>query len=496
MSNLLKSNKDLICYGRKLIIGQNDFESQKKEHLKYWDYENNVIKPSEITESSHKEINWKCPTCFAKWTMSVNRFTNQKGCPYCLGRRVLKGYNDLESQCPDLMMEWDYDNNVIKPDEVTIGSGKVALWKCNECGRSYKSKIYDRTRNDGKKSSCPFCNGRTLIKGYNDLESQCPDLIKEWNYDKNINLKPDEIGKHSTRKVWWKCTDCGHEWITTPENRVRDKNGCPKCNSRTHTSFPEQAVFYYLKKQYPDAINSYKEIFDNSMELDIYIPSKKIAIEYDGYRWHYDKKSKSEHKKYEICKKNNIKLIRIVEKKFDGLEKISDEYIISNYVPFKYQTINSTIYNILLLFGLEKELDIDADRDASKIQSLYLGVRKEKSVLSKYPELKQQWNFEKNKGLNPDFFTPKSSTKVWWICPICGKDFEQRIRERTVSLKGCQKCSYNNRAGKKVIEVETGKIFHSEKEVSIYLNLSHSYTSHIIRNNIEINGKHYKKIDK
>ena len=248
----------------------------------------------------------------------------------------------------------------------------------------------------------------------------------------------------------------------------------------------------YIKNYFPDAINGYTEIFNNSMEVDIYIPSKKIAIEYDGRRWHYDKKAKSEKSKYEICKKNRIKLIRIVEEEVNGLKNISDEYIISDYIPFRYKTIDSSIYNVLSRLGIDKNINVDADRDAPNIQELYLGVRKEKSFLSKYPELKEQWNYEKNKGLNPEFFTPKSITKVWWICPICGNDFEQRIRERTASLKGCQKCSYKNRAGKRIVEIETGKIFNSEKELSLYLNISHSYTSHIIRNNMEINGKHYR----
>lgn len=53
------------------------------------------------------------------------------------------------------------------------------------------------------------------------------------------------------------------------------------------SSFPEQAIYYYLKKHFPDAINGDRECLAGK-ELDIYIPSCKFAIEYDGQTWHKD----------------------------------------------------------------------------------------------------------------------------------------------------------------------------------------------------------------
>ncbi|MBQ1190636.1 MAG: hypothetical protein IIX57_09535, partial [Lachnospiraceae bacterium] len=58
--------------------------------------------------------------------------------------------------------------------------------------------------------------------------------------------------------------------------------GCPVCNHQNRSSFPEQSIYYYISKQYPDAVSGYTEIFPDTMELDIYIPSLKLGIEYDG----------------------------------------------------------------------------------------------------------------------------------------------------------------------------------------------------------------------
>ena len=55
-------------------------------------------------------------------------------------------------------------------------------------------------------------------------------------------------------------------------------------------------------------------LFDN-LEVDIYIPSKKIAIECNGVYWHSDKiKTKNYHyKKYKVYEENNIQLLSIWE---------------------------------------------------------------------------------------------------------------------------------------------------------------------------------------
>lgn len=49
---------------------------------------------------------------------------------------------------------------------------------------------------------------------------------------------------------------------------------------KASTSIREQVIFYYVQKFYCDAVNRYKH--STVGELDIYIPSSDVAIEYDG----------------------------------------------------------------------------------------------------------------------------------------------------------------------------------------------------------------------
>ena len=83
-------------------------------------------------------------------------------------------------------------------------------------------------------------------------------------------------------------------------------------------SFPENAVFYYISKAFPDAAKLNQEDFLGK-ELDIYIPSIKTAIEYDGYTWHHDK-IEVDTEKDTLCTERNISLFRIREPKLPQLE--------------------------------------------------------------------------------------------------------------------------------------------------------------------------------
>ncbi len=77
------------------------------------------------------------------------------GCPECAGKIIIKGINDLESQFPELLIDWDYDNNSILPNEIHINSQKRMNWKCHICGYKWNTKVYVRTK---MKCGCPRCN--------------------------------------------------------------------------------------------------------------------------------------------------------------------------------------------------------------------------------------------------------------------------------------------------------------------------------------------------
>ena len=61
------------------------------------------------------------------------------------------------------------------------------------------------------------------------LEHLCPEVCKEWHYEKNFPLTPKNFTKGSNQKVWWKCSR-GHEWKTSIYHRTsKNPTGCYQC---------------------------------------------------------------------------------------------------------------------------------------------------------------------------------------------------------------------------------------------------------------------------
>ena len=48
-------------------------------------------------------------------------------CPVCAEREVLAGYNDLATTDKQLLTEWDYELNKLKPTEVSRNLGKESV---------------------------------------------------------------------------------------------------------------------------------------------------------------------------------------------------------------------------------------------------------------------------------------------------------------------------------------------------------------------------------
>ena len=372
-----------------------------------------------------------------------------------------------------LLEEWDYDNNkAIKPTDVLASSQQKVWWQCSKCGYKWQAKISNRAvLNRG----CPCCANKIVVTGINDLATTHPEIAKEWHPTKNGDLMPQNVVHGTGKKVWWLCPQ-GHEYQATVLHRTQDNGtSCPICNSGRQTSFAEQAVYYYIKKLYPDAINRYTADFLGRMELDIFIPSINCAIEYDGEAWHRgDVKLKREEKKYKICRDKNIKLIRLREEDAPMTAFIADDQWIKKDL-YKTENLEYIIIELLKNLnyrGIKCPVNVNIKRDKQKILQ-YKTIEKRNSLGDKYPNIAKEWHPTKNGELTPCMFKPRSDHKVWWLCPECGNEYKATIGHRTAKKKptGCPKCGIEKSAKAKrkvvnMIDSETNKIVKTFRSVS------------------------------
>lgn len=66
------------------------------------------------------------------------------------------------------------------------------------------------------------------IKKTKSIASEYPELMLDWDYDKNGDLDPETIPYGSHKSIYWKCHVCGCESESAAKDRARG-NGCPKC---------------------------------------------------------------------------------------------------------------------------------------------------------------------------------------------------------------------------------------------------------------------------
>lgn len=420
--------------------------SEYPEIAKEWDYKTNDKGPEEYAPHSNKKVWWICPIGHSYECSIDHRTSRGQGCAYCSGKRVLVGFNDLKTKNPELVKEWDYDINELTPEQVTEGSHKKVAWICKTCGNKWKAMVNVRTGANG--SGCPKCAERKRVtsfrktrhkQGNNDLASQRPDLRKEWDYNRN-DTTPEKITIGSNYKAWWICATCGANWHAVVSNRVRNNSGCPICSRHKSTSFPEQALYYYLSRVFPDAINSYKEIFSSTkMELDLFIPSLKTGIEYDGIYWHSSDYSRKKAKeKYEICQNNGIRLLRVSEEN-RSFDDTSDLLLIRK--DLTAEGLNKCIGEVLdFLCKGKKRISVDVDRDRAKIMLMYITVLKGKSIAALYPDAVWEWDVEKNNGLTAEMVNANAQVKYWWRCKL-GHSYTATPANKLPYGHGCPICS-------------------------------------------------------
>ena len=425
-------NKCPYCSGKKLLPGFNDFGSIMPELLKEWDYEKNKVDPTTIIKGSHLKFYWTCSIGHSYQTSVGNRMSG-KGCPYCASQKVLKGFNDFLSNNPKLASEWNYEKNTIKPDEIAKNSGISVWWKCNK-GHEWHATIYNRVKNGG--NGCPYCSNRVVLKGFNDLKTTHPNLLKEWDYEKN-RIQPDEIIAGSTRKVWWKCEN-GHEWYASIVSRAKN-HFCPVCNASKQTSISEKAIVYYLYKCNVNLEENYKI---GKKEIDIFIPNKKVGIEYDGQYFH--RSISKDIEKNKLCKRKGIELIRVREPELPLLNSSSHDILIKELTS-DHSYMNDVIKELFRILNI-RYIDIDVERDMTEIYQLFQkGIRKN-SIAEDYPELLKEWDYKKNGSLNPSSVSKGNHIRAWWKCSKCGFEWNAMIYSRCAG-SGCPNCA--NRVDKK-----------------------------------------------
>lgn len=227
------------------------------------------------------------------------------------------------------------------------------------------------------------------VARWRSLAANRPNLVAELHPTRNGELDPYRIGASSTRKLWWLCRACAHEWRASPAHRSRGR-GCPSC-ARTRQGHRQGRVPRQrsLAAKHPELLAELHPTRNG--ELDPYqLParsSRKIWWRCGGcgYAWQ-----------------------AVVGNRSNGS-------------------------------GCPRCGQRERARTLAR-------VPRERSLAVKHPQLVAELHPSRNQDLDPYSLAPGSDRKIWWQCRECGHTWNAAPKGRTARGYGCPRCARRRRA--------------------------------------------------
>ena len=284
----------------------------KKSFEKYYSYEellkHNIlglnIKPFEGKKEYRDKCIVICPK-HGEYEVIINSILKGKGkCKKCVGKKAtdIETFKKLFIQKYGKELDCNFDEYINMSTNITF--------ICKKCGHKFKRLPYALLRNEYR-DVCPECSLRKISEERTKSTEQFK-LDVEKIYGKEVFDMTDTVYTKSSEYVTLKCNKCGR-YFTKEANSLLQGNGCPY--HYLNASKSEDEIANFIKNKGFAIIRNDRSILDNKHELDIYIPDKQFAIEFDGVFWHNEvNKPVNYHlNKTEECKKKGIRLIHIFE---------------------------------------------------------------------------------------------------------------------------------------------------------------------------------------
>ena len=400
------------CSGQKVLVGFNDLASRNPALASEWDHEKNYpLTPENVTERSSRKVYWKCSRMHS-WKDTVNHRGAGRGCPYCAGQKILPGFNDLKTTHPHIAAEWHPEKNgILTPEEVMAGTEKKVWWLC-PLGHSWQAVVYSRKNGCG----CPYCAGQKILPGFNDLATIRPDLVLEWDYDRNGDVSPDTVAPATSRKFAWICSK-GHRWKAGTAERSRG-DGCPYCSGKR--IMPGKGD---LMHAFPELMEEWDWEKNGRTDPAKLAPSSGRKVWWTGkcgHSWQAPPSNRVYGSSCPYCSG------RAVLPGFNDLAathpQIASEWCYERNKGFTPETVlrGSNRYAwFRCRRGHEWRTRI-SQRTLKDSGCPYcanrLPVAGENDFRTLHPELMKEWDWDQNPGIRPEQYTEGSRKKIHWKC--------------------------------------------------------------------------------
>ena len=259
----------------------------------------------------------------------INSFHNMKSIDY-----IIKfTHNGQRPLCPICSKETRY--SALKFKTYCVEHSSIAESEAGKIGgkaQAWNKGLTKETDTRLKKQSEDVSGGKNHFYGKHHTQVTTSNivsnkLIDEQTFNQRIAKRSEDFEVITSYKDYFSrqeqyleviCKRCKSTLRKTLQLIERD-SVCEKCFPNNASKAEREIVKFLEDKLGIKDIECNTKRIINPKELDIYIPSKQFAIEYNGLYWHIDNDDKTKMKdKTLLCKKLGIQLIHI----------FSDEWIL------------------------------------------------------------------------------------------------------------------------------------------------------------------------
>lgn len=271
------------CSGRKSVVGSTDLISTHPELAAQLVDQTLATK---LKAGSHQVVEWRCAADKTHtWKAYVDGRTGKGvGCPFCSGRRAIPGRTDISTTHPEIAATLA---DPTQGSQVSSGSDRKLSWICEaDPSHVWSASVYNRVFC----SNCPFCANRAVIAGQNDLATTHPETAAQL-------VDPAQAlttTYGSGTPLLWQCSaKTEHTWLAPPARRTgKNGTGCPHCLGPLPSAAEKELAGVISTLVEDEVLTSDQTVLPGRYELDIVVPSKNFAVEFNGVYWHSEASGK------------------------------------------------------------------------------------------------------------------------------------------------------------------------------------------------------------
>jgi hypothetical protein len=294
-------------------------------------------------KSENAEITRECKNCGKEFSFNQNK--DKSFCSYSCSN----SYNELVEERVEKSMKTQKEKyggvgyaskELLRKTRKTLEQKYNDNWYTNR--EKFKKTIEEKY--GGMKGDSEF--QQKLQQGR--LKTFFPKLQSRLRKKKNLKLQVDIEEYDGLQKEYpIKCLECEHKF----HSKVRSQPlpSCPKCSPQ---SKPEQKLYEFVNKLVDcKVVQNDQSVLDGKKELDIFIPEKKIAIEYDGIIWHselFGNKDKKYHlNKTKACENQDVQLLHVFGHEWQNKRNITKSTIAHKLNESNTETVYARNCNVI-----------------------------------------------------------------------------------------------------------------------------------------------------